>query len=1259
MRRILPLLLLFPAIAQASLLASGGTETLLNGDMEAVHKFTSDGTFTLFADATVRILLVGGGGGGGGDCAAGGGGGGVIDTNDVHLAAGRYAITVGAGGVLGSTTGVKGSNGGDSVVTAIASDGTETELFRAFGGGGGGAWNNGAGRDGGCGGGGWGNPGHGVPGQGYDSVADSSPGAGGGAGGSPVAANLGRGSKTERQTDGGPGRASDITGTTEYYGPGGGSGGFDGLGGFGGDQSTLATEGWIWGCGWSHSGAQTDAQMTANGQKQEGRDGYGGGGGGSSNTHYAGGMGGSGAVIVRLANVLTSPDPMLGVNTLDLSWFSVGIPVTVSFAGAGSTSGDVALSLQFSGDAADFGADGSFAGTETLLDDHFFGSETFTVADLKPAHGYFLRVVARNDAGGVAWTSVVPFSTLAQAETQWIAADGRKAEDGLLMYQYNSPGFQAWAEPAQGFYVARETFTAGLSSGGNGKYGLIYVGPDGTQWRFPSGVSDWYDTWMWMEAGHQYNFFAGKFADNLRFYLDDALFYTQASYNNAATFNVVPEETGWRHVRVWFGGSGGGCGAWGGFAYGFGWNMDGATTVSGSPGTADWHMFGIDDGAILKTIRPGRDVSIAGYAPDGDNLEFSVALTAGSAASVGAVWGTAYPADPDDTNAWANAAAVGDADATAQTLSATVPASAKYARFYAVQSDGTLCWSPTAQIDLTAVSVAALGVTADGDTGTFSVRVGSVGTGTFSLVLLTADNAAMTGATQHPVNASTPGDYTVTVPVTPGATTYYRFVATTTDGGFDQTAVSSVTTLAGTVLPESPSVSVKNRTITVSMPSLSFGAGVQTFHFLYGPSSDESEWETDASVAVIPRLAGGYDVSFARPELPATWSFRLVSVNTAPGGAAWTNQTAVLSATTKDEVTYTWKTDVAEGSWTNAACWTISSSDGLGTGFPSNSNCKVSFRDNTTATIHIPAGTYPTAEYHLNANGAHIVLVGEGRGVSVLAGDGYAGSMRGETFEIRSMTVNERDRFDNTIGEYGDRRESTNAVFRVADGGYVSMGSSYQGVRGTNSAIRVEGGSELNMGSINPLRLNGAGETLLVDDSLFTVYSVLLDYVSSLGPQTARFAGKGARMTVSSGLFADATDFAAVHDFTLLFEPASGGYTNGPVLFSSRTDGDARPLGTMRNAGSTAKFRVVVDPIRMRQAGAKTARGFAIAWKKGILEENVVLVPGDGYTLRFTYGWDGEANLPLDLAAPENEGDLPTGVWADVPAQAGTMILIK
>ena len=53
------------------------------------------------------------------------------------------------------------------------------------------------------------------------------------------------------------------------------------------------------------------------------------------------------------------------------------------------------------------------------------------------------------------------------------------------------------------------------------------------------------------------------------------------------------------------------------------------------------------------------------------------------------------------------------------------------------------------------------------------------------------------------------------------------------------------------------------------------------------------------------------------------------------------------------------------------------------------------------------------------------------------------------------------------------------------------------------------------------------------------------------------------------------------------------------------------------------------------------------------------LVPGDGYTLRYTYGWDDEANLPLDLDAPENEGDLPTGIWFEAPSRNGSMVILR
>ena len=1259
MKRILPLLFL-PALAQASVVANGGTETLLNGDTEVVHKFTSSGTFTLHVDSTVRILVVGGGGGGGGDCSAGGGGGGVIETNDVALAAGTYAVTVGAGGAFGASSPNHGESGGDSVVTCLAPNGAETELFRAYGGGGGACWNSRAGWNGGSGGGALYNntPGKGVPGQGYDAVKDDGPGAGGGAGGSPVAANIGSGSTGQRQSSGGPGRTNDITGTLEVYGPGGGAGGYNVYGGFGGDTAPDA-DGWIWGCGRNHSSHGGDSGMTNNKQSPHGRDGYGGGGGGASNSNYQGGGGGSGVVIFRLSNELTSPDPTLAVDTPVPSWFSVSFPVSVGYAGAGYDT--VSLSLQFSADAADFGADGSFAGTETLLDGSFFGSGTFAASDLKPAHAYYARLVARNGGGGATYSIVFAVTTLAQAEAQWLDASGRPVTDGLLMHRYNktNANYESFDETTAGLVVMPGTVTAGISSANNasGLYNMVYVAADGTEWPFPSGISDGYLGYMWMEAGRQYNFFS-CFYDNLRLKIGNDFTYDQPEYNSSHVVSFIPETTGWQRIQVWFGGSGRGSGCKGGWTYCFGWNADGATTVSGAPGTADWHMLDLASGAILKTSLQGREVSVAGYALDGGDLDFSVALSAGDFATVHAVWATAYPAAADDTNAWANASTIGPAGYEAQTLSATVPGSARYVRFYAVQEDGTVCWSPTAQIDLSAVSISGLGVAADGDTGTFSVRVGSVGTGTFSLALEIADNAAMTGARSIAIDASSPGDYAVTTNVAAGATSYYRFVATTTDGGHDETSVASFTTLAGTILPQNPDVSVNNRTITVSMPDLALGAGVQSWKILIGDSADETTWE-ERSVSVGLRLGGGYTATFAMPELPRTWRFRLVSENRAPGGTEWTSQTGVLSATTTDSVSYTWKASVAEGCWTNPTCWSYSSSDHLCTGFPSNGNCSVSFPANCTATIAVPAGTYPMNKYFANADGSHFTLVGEGRDVSVISGDGYLGTMRGETVEYHAMTYLERDFLDDGIGHYKDGRESTNAVLRLADGAFLRLSTdAATSVRGTNASLRVESGAKFD-GDRSPLFLNGAGETLFVDDATLAFPSVRIDPYSSLGPQTARFAGKGAGMTVGSGLFADATDRAAVHDFTLLFEPASGGYTNGPVLFSSSTGSSSAPLGTMRNAGSTAKFRVVVDPIRMRTASAKTARGFAVAWKAGILEENVVLVPGAGYTLRYTYGWDDEANLPLDLDAPANESDLPTGVWFVAPSNNGTVFLLK
>ena len=95
-----------------------------------------------------------------------------------------------------------------------------------------------------------------------------------------------------------------------------------------------------------------------------------------------------------------------------------------------------------------------------------------------------------------------------------------------------------------------------------------------------------------------------------------------------------------------------------------------------------------------------------------------------------------------------------------------------------------------------------------------------------------------------------------------------------------------------------------------------------------------------------------------------------------------------------------------------------------------------------------------------------------------------------------------------------------------------------------------------------------------------------------------------------------------------------------------------RAFGEMVLDASAGTIRLSVDASSMRRS-ARSARQHFVLWKSGIDTDHVALVPGEGYTLRYTYGW------PSVLTEPENAGDLPTGVWADVPAQAGTLILIE
>ena len=291
--------------------------------------------------------------------------------------------------------------------------------------------------------------------------------------------------------------------------------------------------------------------------------------------------------------------------------------------------------------------------------------------------------------------------------------------------------------------------------------------------------------------------------------------------------------------------------------------------------------------------------------------------------------------------------------------------------------------------------------------------------------------------------------------------------------------------------------------------------------------------------------------------------------------------------------------------------------------------------------------------------------------------------MAGTTLVLDNLFLEEHDVFDYNIGSAS---LSQGPVFALTNGAVLSLAGYTQGFAGTNACLSVSEGSALYMGSSPYVRrsqqsfnnryssrllLRAAGEAFRVAGRAMVehLYLAPLDGDNGL---TVRLAGPDAQLVVRNGVIGDYEGYDGyddsgarpfLYDADIVFEPFAGGYTNSVAYAAGdetvtetaplvSTSDSGRPLGRLKLAESVGKIRISVDTTSMRRA-VKTARGHFVLWKGGIDTDSVELVQGSGYTLSYTYGW------PSVLAAPENEGDLPTGVWADVPAQAGTLILIK
>ena len=291
--------------AAQGLTATGGTITT-PGNGYRYHAFTTPGpaTFTVTGigiyGSTVEYLVVGGGGAGGADRSGGGGGAGGLRTATgfpVSTSPGSYAITVGAGAVLGG-------NGSPSIFSSITSQGggrggTDPDFFGPTngtgfpGGSGGGARSNSPGASGGSGNSVTGTstpaPSQGNPGG--PNTAGSLGGAGGGGAGA-AGAPVGPGSGGSA---GGAGlQYPQFTGPligvpslaplSGYFAGGGGGGNVEPMGG------TFAPGG-LGGGGRGQSGDSGTSPLPGTTNS--------GGGGGGAGPSSGGGTGGPGIVVIR------------------------------------------------------------------------------------------------------------------------------------------------------------------------------------------------------------------------------------------------------------------------------------------------------------------------------------------------------------------------------------------------------------------------------------------------------------------------------------------------------------------------------------------------------------------------------------------------------------------------------------------------------------------------------------------------------------------------------------------------------------------------------------------------------------------------------------------------------------------------------------------------------------------------------------------------------------------------------------------------
>ena len=1000
---------------------------------EVYYRFadtTKTYTFTPKADMNVELLVVAGGGAGGSNPkgpGGGGGAGGLIHYDSYALTAGTsYAIKVGAGGLPDVSQSVATNNGKDSIF--------DTLIAVGGGGGGGNDWGNRNGNSGGSGGGPQYNEGKvggaGTPGQGFaggnvvKKVSETGPG-GGGAGG--VAPDL---TADNIFGDGGPGLSFDITGSNVWYAAGGGGAG-------------------------KYAGRATKFGSVAG--NTAGADGLGGGGGGHA-------RGGSGVVIIRMTD-WTSAKPLLTDPAVTVKGSrNVEVSGVVSAFGTDASSASAKFEYWLKdGDKSDLVA-------TTLVEN--LGREAFAVKVLGLTGNteYAYRLYLTNSAGvdsDVVTGTFTTFSpSLAAAATGEYETSEPDESDTLVVFTGNGTFTPTGSGAARVLVVAGGGSGGGWCGGGGGG-GVLYTGD------------------FFFDAGVEYSITVGA-GGRAR------TSWTQGEKGGNSFIAMSDGEGGQVKVLEAIGGGGGGNANNGGYSFA---NMCGGSGGGGGGQNSGFAGNGTDGQGTIGGLTLNGSYAAGGGGGAGGAGGMGTIATHGGDGGPGILYditgepvyygaggggGTCSMADGTRAGLGGlggggagqfNQGASGE-DATgygcggggkgngAGNYTGTSGAGSKgvviirYTDYEKAEKNHTpkLSVSPVQNATANSAEV--------------SVNVSFAG-GTASAVKLYACFGTTEGVytTTNLVDSAFIGAETVTVTgLSPNRTYYVAILADNElvdeDGQKDGIAFAP----AGSISTPSAFNDIK---IAVTGTGLSY-----TFSCTLAAMNAAVEGETSTLELcvtygsadpvkvgeVTPTAVGTQSIAWDIPAASAYDSFKYQIVYRGTDGVnEWTSETGSFTMTPSDGITYTWKSDVTDGEWTDPNCWTPSTAGGAG--FPIGGS-SADLREISCATVHVDRAV-TIGGLRIAKNGGRLVLWGEGEGASLknTSNGNYSGLGSGQTLVLHNIDFTHKT---TTWGAEGadiileDGATFGNA-FTVADGKTlsVSSGSSYTGALTVKAGAKV------------------------------------------------------------------------------------------------------------------------------------------------------------------------------------------------------------